>query len=201
MFPVLCQRIWFVRTHGSMCWTNLALLALGRDESYRKRKRPRGCIPVYIPRWRMCHRVLGGLRVHSSRQPVFMGKQTLIFDSANTYPFQRFPLALQSALAAVSGAGMFMLPDTTRWYYVRSRLDEGDEILSRLYDRPILDANVQNMRDSILGSLRLETGETSKLNLLDLFWDRSNLRVGRRLRIAFLVLSVQQMMGESGNPS
>ncbi|CAG8141720.1 unnamed protein product [Penicillium salamii] len=107
----------------------------------------------------------------------------------------RFPLALQSAIAAVSGVGMVMLPDTPRWYYVRGRLDEADEILSRLHDRPILDADVQNMRNSIMSSLRFETEETSKLNLLDLFWDRSKLRVGRRLRIAFLILSVQQMMG------
>lgn len=92
---------------------------------------------------------------------------------------------------------MVMLPDTPRWYYVRGRLDEADEILSRLHDRPILDADVQNMRNSIMSSLRFETEETSKLNLLDLFWDRSKLRVGRRLRIAFLILSVQQMMGKS----
>ncbi|KAJ5823874.1 hypothetical protein N7447_006214 [Penicillium robsamsonii] len=50
------------------------------------------------------------------------------------------------------------------------------------------------MRESILASLELESEEIKSLNVLDLFWDPSNLRVGRRLRIAFLILSVQQMM-------
>jgi hypothetical protein len=90
---------------------------------------------------------------------------------------------------------MFLLPDTPRWYYVRGRLEEGDEVLSRLYDRPVLDSDVQAMRRSILQSLELESEETKSLNVLDLFWDRTDLRVGRRLRIAFLILSVQQMMG------
>lgn len=94
---------------------------------------------------------------------------------------------------------MFLLPDTPRWYYVRGRLEEGDEVLSRLFDRPVLDSDVQTMRESILESLELESEETKTLNPLDLFWDRTNLRVGRRLRIAFLILSVQQMMGTS-NP-
>lgn len=94
---------------------------------------------------------------------------------------------------------MFLLPDTPRWYYVRGRLEEGDEILSRLFDRPVLDSDVQTMRESILASLELESEETKTLNPLHLFWDRTNLRVGRRLRIAFLILSVQQMMGKS-NP-
>lgn len=107
----------------------------------------------------------------------------------------RIPIGFQAVLGAVSGVGMFLLPDTPRWYYVRGRLEEGDEVLSRLFDRPVLDSDVQTMRESILESLELESEETKTLNPLDLFWDRTNLRVGRRLRIAFLILSVQQMMG------
>ncbi|KAJ5360468.1 Major facilitator superfamily domain general substrate transporter [Penicillium concentricum] len=107
----------------------------------------------------------------------------------------RVPVAFQAGLAAASGVGMFLLPDTPRWYYVRGRLEEGDEVLSRLYNRPVLDSEVQTMRESILASLELESEETKSLNVLDLFWDRTNLRVGRRLRIAFLILSLQQMMG------
>ncbi|KAJ5685521.1 Major facilitator superfamily domain general substrate transporter [Penicillium majusculum] len=107
----------------------------------------------------------------------------------------RIPIGFQAVLGAVSGVGMFLLPDTPRWYYVRGRLEEGDEVLSRLFDRSVLDSDVQTMRESILASLELESEETKTLNPLDLFWDRTNLRVGRRLRIAFLILSVQQMMG------
>ncbi|OQE12190.1 hypothetical protein PENVUL_c001G03742 [Penicillium vulpinum] len=107
----------------------------------------------------------------------------------------RVPIGFQAGLAAVSGVGMFLLPDTPRWYYLRGHLEEGDKILSRLYDRPVLDSDVQTTRESILKSLELESEETKTLNPIDLFWDRTNLRVGRRLRIAFLMLSIQQMMG------
>ncbi|KAJ5683450.1 Major facilitator superfamily domain general substrate transporter [Penicillium macrosclerotiorum] len=107
----------------------------------------------------------------------------------------RFPLALQALFAAVSGVTMFLLPDTPRWYYARNRLDEGDEILARLHDRPISDLAVQEMRQSIILSIQHEAEVTKRISLLDLVWDRTNLRVGRRIRISFLILSIQQMMG------
>ncbi|KAJ5698166.1 hypothetical protein N7462_000171 [Penicillium macrosclerotiorum] len=106
----------------------------------------------------------------------------------------RFPLGFQALLAATSGVIMFLLPDTPRWYYARGRLEEADGILARLHDRPIYDLAVQNMQQSIL-SIEHEAEETKSLNVLDLIWDRSNLRVGRRIRISLLILSLQQMMG------
>lgn len=50
---------------------------------------------------------------------------------------------------------------------------------------------------SILISIKIEEEDEHKFNYLDLFWDTSDLRVGRRIRIAFLILSMQQMMGKS----
>ena len=35
----------------------------------------------------------------------------------------------------------------------------------------------------------------ARINLMDLLWDRSKLKTGRRLRIAFLILAIQQNMG------
>lgn len=90
---------------------------------------------------------------------------------------------------------MFLLPDTPRWYYARGRLEEADAILARLHDRPVSSPAVQAMRQSILSSLEHEAEETKSINFLDLIWDRSNLRVGRRIRISFMILSLQQMMG------
>jgi hypothetical protein len=51
------------------------------------------------------------------------------------------------------------------------------------------------MRDEILASIKLEDEDEHKFNPLDLFWDRSDLRAGRRIRISFMILSLQQMMG------
>lgn len=109
----------------------------------------------------------------------------------------RFPIAFQGAFAIVSGAGMLFLPDTPRWYYAKGRTEEGDDVLHRLWDLPLDHHNVQNMRNEILASIKLEAEEENKFNILDLVWDRSDLKAGRRIRISFLILSIQQMMGES----
>lgn len=108
---------------------------------------------------------------------------------------QRFPIGFQSLLAAVSGLGMFLLPDTPRWYYARGRLAEGDNIMALLHDCTVDDPRVYQMRHSIITSLEMEAEESKTLNMIDLLWDRTELRVGRRIRIAFLIMSMQQMMG------
>lgn len=51
------------------------------------------------------------------------------------------------------------------------------------------------MRKEIVDSIELEEEEENKFKLISLIWDRTPLRAGRRIRIAFLVLSLQQMMG------
>ena len=100
-----------------------------------------------------------------------------------------------------SGCGIATLPDTPRWYFARGRDAEGVQVLSRLYDLPEQDPVVEDMRDTILTSIKLEEQDEHKFNWIDLFWDRSDLKVGRRVRISFLILSMQQMMGKSHFPS
>lgn len=51
------------------------------------------------------------------------------------------------------------------------------------------------MHDAIVRSITLEDSEENKFNFKHLFWDKTPLRAGRRLRIAFLILSCQQLMG------
>lgn len=70
------------------------------------------------------------------------------------------------------------------------------QVLARLYDLPEEDSVVQEMKDTILTSIKLEEQDEHKFNWFDLFWDRSDLKVGRRVRISFLILSMQQMMGK-----
>jgi len=88
------------------------------------------------------------------------------------------------------------MPDTPRWYYARGRLAEGDSVLSRLHSLPLEDPKVQHQRSEILDSIALEEHEENKLSLKSLVWDNTELRVGRRIRISFMILSIQQMMGE-----
>lgn len=90
---------------------------------------------------------------------------------------------------------MIALPDTPRWYYAQGRLAEGDSVLSRLHSLPLEHGNVQQQRTEIMDSIALEEHEENKLSLKSLVWDNTELRVGRRIRISFLILSIQQMMG------
>lgn len=98
--------------------------------------------------------------------------------------------------ALFSGLGISTLPDTPRWYYARNRNEEGLQVLARLYDLPADNTEVLEMQDTIITSIKLEEQDEHKFNWIDLFWDRSDLKVGRRVRISFLILSMQQMMGK-----
>lgn len=107
----------------------------------------------------------------------------------------RFPIAFQSFFAIISGSCLLFLPDTPRWYYARDRIQEGDIVLALLNDRPLEDPHVQEQKRDILRSIQMEAEDENKLSLLSLVWDNAELRVGRRIRISFLILSIQQMMG------
>jgi hypothetical protein len=112
---------------------------------------------------------------------------------------QRFPVALQVLFAVCAGSIVLLLPDTPRWYYAKGYEAEGDKTLCQIFDAEVHDERVQNMKSSILTSIAFESESDKGFNLLDLIWDRSDLRVGRRIRISFLILAIQQMMGKSAS--
>ncbi|KAJ5564951.1 hypothetical protein N7513_001193 [Penicillium frequentans] len=114
----------------------------------------------------------------------------------------RIPVAIQSILALLSGATMVFLPDTPRWYYARDRIDEGDKTLSRIYGVYRTGINNSNdieeirvLRASIMENFEVEEESSNRLTLLSLIWDNTPLRVGRRVRISFIILAIQQSMG------
>jgi hypothetical protein len=113
----------------------------------------------------------------------------------------RFPIGFQAFFAIISGLPMLFLPDTPRWYYAKGREHEGDLTLSRLLDTTVHDPRVQHMKQEIISSLTLESEDENKFSIKTLFWDNTDLRVGRRIRISFLILSIQQMMGTSRFPT
>lgn len=97
----------------------------------------------------------------------------------------RFPIALQSLFATISFVGIIMLPDTPRWYYSTGRMQEGDQVLQALHAKPLESEEVQFTKQEIMDAIALESTH-ARINLLDLVWDRSTLKTGRRLRVGFL---------------
>lgn len=75
-------------------------------------------------------------------------------------------------------------------------MEEGDRILSALHDLPIEDEHVQYQKNEILEVIALEKSQPP-FNLVTLIWDNTELQAGRRLRISFLILAIQQLMGMS----
>lgn len=80
---------------------------------------------------------------------------------------------------------------------------EGDATLARLHGvyRPgsdlseVNDTAIQLVKVNILQSIQLEGERENRLSWVSLVWDNTPLRVGRRVRISFIILSIQQMMG------
>ncbi|KAH6995213.1 general substrate transporter [Ilyonectria destructans] len=107
----------------------------------------------------------------------------------------RLPIALQVLFAVCAGGLTLLLPDTPRWYYAKGYEAKGDETLGRIFDTDITDDRVIKMKESILASIKLEESDERQFRIIDLVWDRTNLRAGRRIRISFLILAIQQMMG------
>lgn len=94
---------------------------------------------------------------------------------------------------------------------MRGRIEEGDRVLSALHDLPLDDPHVQAQRTAIFEAIEFETSQ-KPFNPVTLIWDNTGmfdifvtsncvcspateLQAGRRLRIAFLILCLQQLMG------
>ncbi|RFU34871.1 hypothetical protein B7463_g1442, partial [Scytalidium lignicola] len=107
----------------------------------------------------------------------------------------RFPIGFQAIFALCSAAGIFFLPDTPRWYYAMDRYSEGDAVLMRIYDLPLEHPKLQSTKIEMLASIALENEPKNKFQWHTLIWDNSRLKAGRRIRISFAVLSLQQLMG------
>jgi hypothetical protein len=114
--------------------------------------------------------------------------------------YQRFPIGFQAFFAMISLVGMSMLPDTPRWYYAGGREEEGDAVLARLHAKSIEHPDVQAQKLEIMRAIKLEEQNENKFQYLDLLWDRSELRAGRRIRIAYLLMVFQNMMGTTFRP-
>lgn len=117
------------------------------------------------------------------------------FNRLNMQVSWRLPISLQSLFCLVSFIGMFILPDTPRWYYSKGKNDKGDEVLARLWAQPVESKEVQQQRHEILEAIKLESLPGGEIKWTDWFWDRSALQNARRIRTSFLILSFQQNMG------
>lgn len=89
----------------------------------------------------------------------------------------RFPLAFQSVFALIVLFIVPLLPESPRWLISRGRVDEGTNIIARLYGKTVDDPAVLAQRDEIVESLKTEN-ETGEASWTEIFsqGDRKNLQ-------------------------
>ena len=101
----------------------------------------------------------------------------------------RVPIIFQCIFAFISGGTMWFLPDTPRWYYARSRFEEGDAILVQLYEEPIESERVQYTRREILAAIESELEASASLHWKDFLTmgivDKTRMKIIRRICICF----------------
>lgn len=72
-------------------------------------------------------------------------------------------------------------------------MEEGDRTLEQIWGKPLTDPLVAAEKRGIFVAIDLEH-TTAKPRFKDFLWDRTELKVAKRLIICFLVLSFQQLM-------
>ena len=66
----------------------------------------------------------------------------------------RFPIAFQIVFGLIIIAGMFVLPESPRWLFIRERYDEGEYVIAALTAKEPSHPDVQLQRNIILDSIR-----------------------------------------------
>ncbi|KXL43979.1 hypothetical protein M433DRAFT_68828 [Acidomyces richmondensis BFW] len=114
------------------------------------------------------------------------------FSFANSSIQWRFPIAFQLVFALYAGIGALFLPDTPRWLYGHSQVDESMKVLSALRNLPANDPSVQLEYADTAAALELERKERS--DWTGVFRD-GGVKGNRRVLLAMGAQLMQQATG------
>ncbi|OJJ55387.1 hypothetical protein ASPSYDRAFT_183410 [Aspergillus sydowii CBS 593.65] len=106
----------------------------------------------------------------------------------------RFPLAFQDAFPLVTIALMPLLPESPRWLYSKGRREEAVQALSDIMDKPDHHADVVSIVNEMAHAVSVEQSD-SNLSFRSIFFDKNDMKNGRRLTLCFLIQLFQQFTG------
>ena len=110
----------------------------------------------------------------------------------------RFPLLFQLVFCIYILLVTPWLPDTPRWLMSHeSSPQRGEEVLSKLRNRPITDPEVRKEADDIIEAIRIESQEEG--SWMDLFRD-GGIKANKRFYLALGIQFMQQMSGINVGP-
>jgi hypothetical protein len=96
---------------------------------------------------------------------------------------------------------IFLLPESPRWLFAQGFTKEATNVLSRVYNAPEHSTLVQDTYAAIQAEVEDEEKREDKGFALftqcmrAVFWDTTDLRLGKRLRLCFLIMMLQEMSG------
>lgn len=108
----------------------------------------------------------------------------------------RFPVAFQAVFSIATIGMVHFLPESPRLLYDKGRTEEADEILCRLKDLPLSHPEIQKERDAIFAAIALEHNQP-KMTVRKLLFEKSELKLMRRIVIGFSCQCIQQLTGIS----
>ncbi|EXJ61436.1 uncharacterized protein A1O5_11752 [Cladophialophora psammophila CBS 110553] len=113
----------------------------------------------------------------------------------------RYQLAFQRCAKSQTQATIFLLPESPRWLYARGYVEAANNVLARVYDQTEHSELIQ----ATYAALKAEVDDEEKREekgfrlftqcIKAMFWDTTDLKLGRRLRLCFLVMMLQEMSG------
>jgi MFS family permease len=106
----------------------------------------------------------------------------------------RFPVAFQAVFCIATIGMVHFLPESPRLLYDKGRVEEADEILCRLKDLPLSHPDLQKERDDIFAAIALEHNQP-KMTLRKLLFEKTELKLLRRIVIGFSCQCIQQLTG------
>lgn len=106
----------------------------------------------------------------------------------------RFPVAFQAVFCIATICMVYCLPESPRLLYDKGRIDEADVILCRLKDLPLEHPDLQREKREILAAIELERNQP-KTTIRQLLFEKSELKLLRRIVIGFSCQCIQQLTG------
>lgn len=125
----------------------------------------------------------------------------VLSNSTNEEYIWRFPVAFQTFFGLFAMIFIFFLPESPRWLYAQGYHAEATNILARVYN----EAGESDLVAETSAALKIEVQDEEAhedrgfqlfLSCLKcVFWDTTELQLGRRLRLCILIMMLQEMSG------